>query len=41
MSDQAIIDKLFRVSAEREFSVHGKRVKLWVRTLGAAANAHR
>lgn len=41
MSDQAIIDKLFRVSECREFVVHGKKVKLFVRTLGSAANAHR
>jgi hypothetical protein len=41
MTDQFSIDKLFRVSCEREFSVRGKTVKLWVRTLGAANNAAR
>ena len=41
MSDTFNIDKLFRVTLEREFSVRGQKLKLWLRTLGTAANAYR
>jgi hypothetical protein len=41
MSETYNVDRLFRVTLQREFAVRGQKKKLWLRTLGTAANAYR